>query len=48
MDGVPGVTQEAIKPGDKFKYRLDLEEAGTYWYHPHFNNNDTKVVYFSH
>lgn len=40
MDGVPGVTQEAIKPGEKFNYRLDLEEAGTYWYHPHFNSSE--------
>jgi len=40
MDGVPGVTQEAIQPGDKFIYRLGLEEAGTYWYHPHFNNSE--------
>lgn len=40
MDGVPGVTQEAIKPGQKFIYRLGLEEAGTFWYHPHFNNSE--------
>lgn len=37
MDGVPGVTQAAIEPGGHFEYRLDLQEAGTYWYHPHFN-----------
>ena len=40
MDGVPGVTQEAVKPGESFVYRLGLEEAGTYWYHPHFNNSE--------
>ncbi len=37
MDGVPGVTQSAIEPGNLFSYRLKLQEAGTYWYHPHFN-----------
>jgi FtsP/CotA-like multicopper oxidase with cupredoxin domain len=37
MDRVPGVTQDPIEPGETFTYRLKLEEAGTYWYHPHFN-----------
>ena len=37
MDGVPGVTQDPIQPGAVFTYRLKLEEAGTFWYHPHFN-----------
>jgi FtsP/CotA-like multicopper oxidase with cupredoxin domain len=37
MDGVPGVTQEPIAPGGHFIYRLKLEEAGTFWYHPHLN-----------
>jgi FtsP/CotA-like multicopper oxidase with cupredoxin domain len=40
MDGVPGVTQPAIEPGDSFTYRLQLNEAGTYWYHPHFNSSE--------
>jgi FtsP/CotA-like multicopper oxidase with cupredoxin domain len=37
MDGVPGVTQDPIQSGERFRYRLRLKEAGTYWYHPHFN-----------
>ena len=37
MDGVPGVTQDPIQPGDTFVYRLKLTEAGTFWYHPHLN-----------
>jgi FtsP/CotA-like multicopper oxidase with cupredoxin domain len=40
MDGVPGITQDAVNPGESFVYRLRLEEAGTYWYHPHFNNSE--------
>ncbi|MBW2478369.1 MAG: multicopper oxidase family protein [Deltaproteobacteria bacterium] len=40
MDGVPGVTQEPVGPGKNFTYRLKLEDAGTFWYHPHFNSSE--------
>jgi FtsP/CotA-like multicopper oxidase with cupredoxin domain len=40
MDGVPGVTQDPVEPGENFRYRLKLEEAGTFWYHPHFNSSE--------
>jgi len=40
MDGVPGVTQDAVEPGRNFLYRLKLEDAGTFWYHPHFNSSE--------
>ena len=35
MDGVPGVTQEAVEPGDSFAYDYVAEPAGTYMYHSH-------------
>lgn len=35
MDGVPGVTQDAVRPGDSFLYDFHLPDAGTYWYHSH-------------
>lgn len=35
MDGVPGVTQEAIAPGESFTYEFVVPDSGTYWYHPH-------------
>ena len=35
MDGVAGLTQEAVAPGDSFDYRFSVPDAGTYWYHPH-------------
>ncbi|MFN3209755.1 MAG: multicopper oxidase family protein [Roseovarius sp.] len=38
MDGVPGMTQEAVRPGDSFDYRFALRDAGTFWYHPHANS----------
>ncbi len=35
MDGVPGLTQPPIKPGEKFVYAFTPPDAGTFWYHPH-------------
>ncbi|MEV0054968.1 multicopper oxidase family protein [Saccharopolyspora shandongensis] len=35
MDGVPGVTQEAVKSGAKFDYEFTLPDPGTYFFHPH-------------
>jgi FtsP/CotA-like multicopper oxidase with cupredoxin domain len=35
MDGVAGVTQAPVQPGESFDYAFDLPDAGTYWYHAH-------------
>ncbi len=35
MDGVPGLTQDAVAPGGSFDYAFRLPDAGTYWYHTH-------------
>ncbi|RJS47060.1 multicopper oxidase family protein [Nocardioides cavernaquae] len=35
MDGVAGVTQDAVPPGERFVYRFVADRAGTYWYHAH-------------
>ena len=35
MDGVPGLTQDAVAPGGTFDYDLTVPDAGTYWYHAH-------------
>ncbi|WP_273504801.1 multicopper oxidase family protein [Fulvimarina manganoxydans] len=35
MDGVPGLTQEAIEPGGRFFYDFRTPDPGTYWYHSH-------------
>ncbi len=37
MDGVPGLTQRPIKPGESFVYAFAPPDAGTFWYHPHAN-----------
>lgn len=40
MDGVPGVTQPPIEPGEEFRYEFTVNDAGTYWYHPHINSTN--------
>lgn len=35
FDGVPGVTQDAIEPGESFTYKLKFPDSGIYFYHPH-------------
>jgi FtsP/CotA-like multicopper oxidase with cupredoxin domain len=35
MDGVPGITQKPIGPGDRFDYAFTPPDAGTFWYHSH-------------
>ncbi len=35
MDGVAGLTQRPIEPGETFKYEFRLEQHGTFMYHPH-------------
>lgn len=34
-DGVPGVSQRSIQPGESFVYRWTATDYGTYWYHAH-------------
>ncbi|MEJ7841427.1 MAG: multicopper oxidase family protein [Rubrobacter sp.] len=35
MDGVPGVTQQPIKPDGKFIYEFEVKDPGSYMYHSH-------------
>ncbi|RSM47379.1 multicopper oxidase family protein [Amycolatopsis balhimycina DSM 5908] len=34
-DGVPGVTMNAVKPGESYTYRFRAHQVGTFWYHTH-------------
>jgi FtsP/CotA-like multicopper oxidase with cupredoxin domain len=34
-DGVAGVTQDAVQPGQSYIYDFIASESGTYWYHSH-------------
>ncbi len=40
MDGVPGVTQAPIKPGESFVYEFTPKDPGTYWFHPHVRSSE--------
>jgi len=35
MDGVAGLSQPAIKPGETYVYEFMAQRAGTFMYHPH-------------
>ncbi len=37
MDGVSGLTQAPIQPGESFDYELNSPDAGTFWFHSHHN-----------
>lgn len=37
MDGVTGLTQAPIRPGETFKYEFTLKQNGTFMYHPHYD-----------
>ena len=34
-DGVPGITQDPVLPGDTFEYELRFPDSGVFLYHPH-------------
>src|SRR4029453_8855716 len=34
-DGVAGVTQDAVMPGERYVYRFRADQLGTSWYHSH-------------
>jgi FtsP/CotA-like multicopper oxidase with cupredoxin domain len=40
MDGVPYLTQRPIAPGTSFDYRFTPPDAGTFWYHTHFQSSE--------
>ena len=42
MDGVPGITQAPIKPGQTFTYEFVAKNPGSHMYHSHYNS--TKQV----
>ncbi|MFD8754513.1 multicopper oxidase family protein [Kitasatospora sp. NPDC059577] len=45
MDGVPGLTQAAVKAGASFDYRFALGHPGTYWFHPHSGVQQDRGLY---
>ncbi len=45
MDGVGGLTQPHIKPGETYVYEFTLKQNGTFMYHPHA---DEKAILMQH
>jgi FtsP/CotA-like multicopper oxidase with cupredoxin domain len=43
-DGVPHETQTPIPVGGEFTYRIQLPDAGLYWYHPHIREDYTQEL----
>ncbi|MGH7313462.1 MAG: multicopper oxidase family protein, partial [Candidatus Rokuibacteriota bacterium] len=39
MDGVPGITQKPVAPGQTFVYEFEARPAGTRWYHTHVDEH---------
>ncbi len=39
FDGVPNATQNPVKHGESFLYKLDFPDDGVYWYHPHIRED---------
>ncbi len=40
FDGVPGLTQPPIRPGEVYAYEFDLHQDGTFFYHSHDGMQD--------
>ena len=40
MDGVPGLTQDPIAPGETLRQLVSFPDPGTYWYHPHLESHE--------
>ena len=38
MDGIGGLTQKAINPGETFKYEFTVQQHGTFMYHSHHDD----------
>lgn len=43
-DGVPGVTQDPIQPGETFTYEFTAEPAGTRFYHTHGSHHGDEAA----
>ncbi|GII91841.1 multicopper oxidase family protein [Sinosporangium siamense] len=44
-DGVPGVTQEPVRPGQEYVYEFGAANAGTHWFHPHVGTQLDRGLY---
>jgi FtsP/CotA-like multicopper oxidase with cupredoxin domain len=45
MDGVPGLSFPGISPGASYRYRFQVNQSGTYWYHSHSRFQEQTGLY---
>ncbi|TDR38355.1 CopA family copper-resistance protein [Tahibacter aquaticus] len=45
MDGVPGLSFNAIALGEAYLYRFQVRQGGTYWYHSHSASQEQGGLY---
>ena len=45
MDGVIGVSRPGVASTQEFNYEIPLTHSGTYWYHPHVEDQMTSGLY---
>ncbi|MFI9200672.1 multicopper oxidase family protein [Streptomyces sp. NPDC053048] len=45
MDGVPDLTQRAVRAGASHAYRFKVTHPGTYWIHPHSGTQQDRGLY---
>ena len=43
FDGVAGVTQDAVRPGGRYRAEIAMTRPGTYWYHTHQRGSEGVV-----
>ncbi len=39
FDGVAGVSQDPVEPGETFEYQVTFPDEGVFWYHPHIRED---------
>ena len=39
FDGVAGVSQDPVEPGETFEYQVSFPDEGVFWYHPHIRED---------
>jgi FtsP/CotA-like multicopper oxidase with cupredoxin domain len=44
QDGVPGVSQPPLAPGDAYEYDFPLDHAGTFWMHSHYGLQEQRLL----
>ena len=44
QDGVPGLSQPALPPGESYAYGFPLDRSGTFWMHSHYGLQEQQLL----